>query len=564
MGRLLTGSLIVALLFIVAGCDDSPEQTPQPMARATILIDGGDIITGDDAVPVVGAIAVGANGTVLATGASRADVSELLADDVTVIDLAGATAYPGFTDSHMHLVGVGERELSLNLEGLSGVAELQARLAARVALAEPGEWVVARGWIETHWEPAVFPTRADLDAVAPANPVVLERADGHALVANSRALAAGGVTADRPDPFGGAILRNAGGELTGMLVDNARTLVTRMIPNTAEIPLDRALDAGIARSLSMGWSSLHIADATPALADALISRCRAGALPLRTVLAVEVTPDNMDGLLAYVVAHREGCAGRVQIAAIKVSVDGALGSRGAALLVPYADADNDGLLMWTEGDLDHVYAAARDAGLQVWTHAIGDRANRWVLDRYEHALAGDTARRWRIEHAQHLSEQDIPRFAALGVIPSMQPSHAIGDLHFAPGRVGMARLAYAYAWRSVLDSGAIIPAGTDAPVEAGDPRVEYYAAIARADLQGYQGEGWHPEQAMTREQALAALTRWPAYAAFREGELGCLMPGCRADLTVLGGDLLTVPASEIPDVPVLMTIVDGAIVWEKD
>ena len=393
---------------------------------------------------------------------------------------------------------------------------------------------------------------------------MLERADGHAVVANSVALAAGGVVAGRPDPFGGAILHDADGEPTGMLTDHATTLVERMIPADAGIPIRRALDVGIARSLSLGLTTLHVAGSSLAVIEELLLRCRAGELPIRIVDAVRVVPATIDETLAFVAANRDGCGDRVQINALKVSVDGALGSRGAALLEPYADAEGEGYLTWTEADLDRVYAAAAAEGLQVWTHAIGDRANRWVLDRYEIALAGRTDHRWRIEHAQHLSEQDIPRFSQLGVIPSMQASHAIGDLHFASRRLGQDRLATAYAWRQLIDSGAVIPGGSDAPVEVGDPRIEFYAAVARADLSGFQGEGWHPESAMTREEAMRSLTTWPAYAAFQEGRAGCLWLGCRADLTVLGGDIMTLPLEDIPSVPVIMTIVGGEVVYRAD
>jgi predicted amidohydrolase YtcJ len=553
------GLVIVSTLILMA-CHADPGPSATARADAAVLISGGTIYTLDAERPVVGAILVDADGRVIALGETRDDFSRYLCC-VEEIDLGGAVAYPGFADSHMHLQGVGERELTLNLEGVTGIADLQQRVAARVALAEPGEWITGRGWIETHWSPQAFPTRRDLDAVAPDHPVVLGRADGHAVVANSMALAAGGVVSGRPAPFGGAILTDAEGVPNGMLTDNAMALVRRMIPTTAAIPASRSLDAGISRSLALGLTSLHVAGSTTEVSAELLRRCRADELPIRIVDAIEVEPTTIDAVLAFVAENRAGCDDRVQIAGLKVSVDGALGSRGAALLEPYADDPSNGYLTWTEADLDRVYAAAAAQGLQVWTHAIGDRANRWVLDRYELALAGDTTRRWRIEHAQHLTEQDIPRFSELGVIPSMQPSHAIGDLHFAPRRLGFARLTTAYAWRSLIDAGSVIPIGSDAPVEVGDPRIEFYAAIARADLTGYHGEGWHAEQAMTREEALRGLTRWSAYSVFQDGAAGCLSPGCGADLTVLGGDIMTLPPEQIPGVPVVMTIVGGEVVY---
>jgi predicted amidohydrolase YtcJ len=553
------------LMMSVTACSEEPavDELVSPQV-ATVLIQGGTIYTNTDDQPTAGVLAISMAGTVMAIGQTREEVEHLFIGDPTIIDLQGGVAFPGFADSHMHLQSVGERELTLNLEGVSGIPELQQRLADRIALAEPGEWIIGRGWIETHWEPPEFPTRYDLDAVSPDHPVILERADGHAVVANSRALAAGAVVADRPDPFGGAILRDADGVPTGMLVDNAISLVDRMIPPSSEIPVARALDAGITRSLSLGLTTLHVAGSYMDVTEELLRRCQSDELPIRIVDAVFVEPDEIDEVLAFVDANRAGCADRLQINAIKVQVDGALGSRGAALLAPYADADTDGLLMWEEADLDRLFAAAAAAEIQIWTHAIGDRANRWVLDRYEIALEGREDHRWRIEHVQNLAVEDLPRFAELGVIPSMQASHAIGDLYFAPRRLGQERLAGAYAWRDLVDSGVVIAGGSDAPVEVGDPRIEFYAAVARADLNGFQGDGWHPEQALSREEALAMLTTWSAYSVFQDGQVGCLGLGCRADLTVLAGDLMTLPLAEIPTTPVIMTIVGGEVVWARD
>jgi predicted amidohydrolase YtcJ len=538
---------------------------------AHTLVIGGPIHTGDPEMPVVQALALGRGGRVMAVmeevqSVDQAidELSYILVGSPRVIDLEGDHAYPGFTDAHMHLQSVGERELTLNLEGSASIEEVQERLAARVALAEPGEWIVGRGWIETHWSTPRFLNRDDLDAVAPDHPVVLERSDGHALVANSRALAAGAIVAGRPDPFGGSILRDEAGEPTGMLTDNAMNLVTRMIPSSAEISLERALDAGIQRSLSMGLTTVHIAGASIEVAEELIARCHRGEYSIHSVIAVEAYPDTIDEVLAYVTENRYECVDQITMGAIKVSVDGALGSRGAALLEPYADADGEGYLTWTEEDLARIFSGAADAGLQIWTHAIGDRGNRIVLDAYERWLVDREDHRWRIEHAQHLSPEDLPRFAELGVIPSMQPSHAIGDLHFAPQRLGQERLAGAYAWRDLLDSGVVIPAGSDAPVEIGDPRIEFYAAVTRRDLSGFSGEGWHPEQAMTRAEALMALTAWPAYASFNEGRHGCLVPSCHGDITVVDADLMEIAEEDILSVTIVATIVDGELRYVRE
>src|SRR5690606_28053503 len=399
-------------------------------------------------------------------------------------------------------------------------------------------------------------------------PDALPISDGHALVANSRALALAGIDRDTEAPFGGEILRDKNGEPTGMLVDHAMTLVTRVM-QPGRVDAAEALITGARRSAELGWTSVQNAgtDWTEAM---LLRRLVAdGRIRIRIYNAVEGPGENAGKLL------REGPVvglydGRFTLRGIKVSIDGALGSRGAALLEPYADADTRGLITERAEDLLPMYRTALQKGVQVETHAIGDRANRFVLDLYEQVFREVPAEkrrlaepRWRIEHAQILAAEDIPRFARLGIIPSMQFSHAIGDLHFAPARLGESRLAGAYAWRSLLDTGIMIAGGTDAPVEKGDPRIESYAAVARRDLEGYQDAGWHPEQALSREEALRSLTLWPAYAAFEEGERGTIEPGKRADFTIYGEDLMAVPLERIPEVPLFMTVVGGEIVYRN-
>jgi len=547
-GLLFAGSLLTAC---------STGEPPQ------LVLTGGTIHTLDAEQTVAEAVAV-RDGRIVAVG-DATEVLQLIGEGTQVIDLEGAFVYPGFTDSHMHLRGVGERELAFNLEGVSGISELQERLAAEVAKREPGEWVLGRGWIETHWQPSRFPTRADLDAVAPQNPVALTRADGHALVANSRALEMAGIDARTEAPFGGEILRDPEGEPAGMLVDNAMGLLSDVMPESAVEPR-RALITGAERSAGLGWTGVQIAGNDWDEAMLLRKLSKDGAIPVRIYNAVRGPSRSAQQLLEKGVLVGEA-GGMFTLRTIKVSVDGALGSRGAALLDEYADAETTGLITWRADELLPLYESALRKGVQVETHAIGDRANRFVLDLYEQAFASVPVKerkvhppRWRIEHAQILAESDIPRFAELGVIPSMQASHAIGDLHFAPKRLGDDRLAGAYAWRRLRDTGVIIPGGSDAPVEQGDPRIEYYAMVARRDLSGEQGENWHPEQALSREEALLSLTLWPAYAAFEENERGSIETGKRADFTVLGNDITTIEVDEIPSTPIVMTIVNGRIV----
>jgi len=430
---------------------------------------------------------------------------------------------PGLTDAHYHLRGVGERELTLNLAGARSLAELQAQLQAWAEAHPDAAWITGRGWIETHYDPSVFPARQDIDAAVPDRPVYLTRADGHAGIANTKALAVAGIDRDTEAPFGGEILKDAEGEPTGMLIDHAQALLQRHIPAGGRPDTKEALRVGGEVAARQGWATLHTIVDDWAEVEALRALYREERMPVRNYVAVRWPSDGADDLLGRgpIVGEFDG---RLTIRAIKINFDGALGSRGAALLAPYADdPGNTGLLTHTPEELAPVLERALRNGIQVWTHAIGDRANRLILDLYEAAFAAVPVEeravpepRWRIEHAQHLTAEDIPRFAELGVIASMQPSHAIGDLHFAPSRLGLERLRYAYAWRDLLDAGVIVIGGSDAPVEVGDPHIEFHAAITRTDLDGYSGDGWHPEQRVSWEEAVKMFTTWAAYAAFED------------------------------------------------
>jgi len=487
-----------------------------------------------------------------------------------VVDLKGATVVPGMTDSHCHLMGIGQREMTLNLEGTTSLEDFLSKVKARVDEAKPGEWITGRGWIETFWKPPVFPTRGDLDRVSAKNPVFLDRADGHGAVVNSAALKIAGIDRNTPNPFGGEISKDKDGEPNGMLLDNAQELVTRHIPETTIADAEQAVMLGVKRSIELGWSQIH--DAGGSYGDISIYRklYQEGKIKLRIYKAVHGPSENAEQLL------REGPTvgaydGRFTLRTIKVVFDGALGSRGAALLEPYTDKpETAGFLTVKEEEMLPMLIEALGRGIQIETHAIGDRANRGTLDLYEKAMAAVPLAerkirnpRWRVEHAQIVNPVDIPRFARLGVIPSMQPSHAIGDLHFAPSRLGIKRLGGAYAWQSFIKSGSIIAAGSDAPVERGEPMIEFYAAVARRDQKGFSGEGWHPEQAVTREQALKMFTIWPAYAAFEEKVKGTIEPGKFADLTVLSADIMKIGAPEILRTRCVMTVIGGEIVYES-
>ena len=535
-------------------------------APAGLVFKNANVHTVNDRQPHAEAIAV-KDGRIVFVG-SNAEAATHEAG-VRVVDLRGRTVVPGLTDAHYHLSGVGEREMTLNLEGTTSLEDFLARVKARVDQAKPGEWVTGRGWIETFWQSQIFPTRWDLDKVSPNNPVYLTRADGHGAVANSAAIRLARVARNTPNPFGGEIMRDKEtGEANGMFLDNAQSLITKHIPAGKPEDDERALLLGVQRSLELGWTQVHIPGNSFREVELIQKLYRQGKIKLRIYNAVRGPGADTKRLLAEG-PTLDAFGGRFANRGIKVSFDGALGSKGAALLENYSDYDTAGFLKWREEDLLPMFEEALRQGVQVWTHAIGDRANREILDLYEKAFQRVPASerkvkepRWRVEHAQVVSASDIPRFAKLGIIPSMQPSHAIGDLHFAGSRLGLKRLEGAYAWQSFLKAGSIIAGGSDAPVERGEPMIEFYAAIARKDLKGFSGNGWHPEQALSREQALKMFTMGAAYAAFEENVRGSIEVGKLADFTVLSQDIMKIPEAEVLKTTCVMTVVNGEVVYD--
>ncbi len=551
--------LALSSLLVAATC--------RAAAPADTLFINGNIYTANEKQPRAEAIAV--TGDRITFVGSNDEARKLSGKETRVIDLAGKTVLPGLTDAHCHIFGIGEREMNLNLEGTNTRDEFLAKVKERAAKAKPGEWITGRGWIETFWDPPHFPTAADLDAIAPENPLFLGRADGHAAVANTAALRIAGITADTPSPFGGEILKDkATGAPTGMLLDKAMELVEKHIPAPTTADKEQALALAAEREIELGWCQVHNAGSDLAEIEIMRRSYARGKLNLRIYNAVSGPGEPADRLLADDARVGE-YGGRFTQRSIKFYADGALGSRGAALLEKYADADTSGFFTNKPEDLRPAFEQALRRGIQVQTHAIGDRANRLVLDLYADVFKAVPPNerkvrepRWRIEHAQVISPPDIPRFTQLEVIASMQPSHAISDLFFAPSRLGSERLAGAYAWQSVIKSGAVIAAGSDAPVERGEPMIEFYAAVARKSLKGESKEGWHPEQAVSREQALKMFTVWPAYAAFEEKDKGTIEVGKLADLTVLSADIMKIPEPEILKTRCVMTVIGGEVVFE--
>lgn len=500
---------------------------------------------------------------------SNQDVQKWISPHTQVIDLESKTVTPGLIDSHYHFQGVGKREYDLNLDGCTSLEELLARLQNWTAARPAGEWLTGRGWMEEDWPVKQFPTRRDLDRVAADWPVYLNRADGHMAVVNSKALEIAGITRATLNPPGGGILKDSNGEPNGLLVDRAMGLVTKHIPTSSrEFQEKYAIKANDV-ALAYGLTTIHDAGSGWETINLWKSLYGQDKMQIRIYGYIRGPGADVDTLLHG--APEIGLFNnRLTIRGIKISADGALGSRGAALLEKYSDENTAGLILFGDDEIYPVIKTATEKGLQMAIHAIGDRANRKVLDFYEQALNEVPAEarkirapRHRIEHAQIVEPSDLLRFAKLGVLPSMQPSHAIGDLHFAIRRLGLERMSGAYAWRTLIDLGNIIPGGSDAPVEEGNPMIEFYAAVTRKDTTGFSAEGWHPELKMTRLEALKSLTLWGAYAAFEEDLKGSIEVGKLADFAVLDRDLMTEPEESLFRIQNVMTIVGGKVVYDR-
>lgn len=536
-------------------------QTATPVAD--YIISGGAIYTAENANPTVEAVAV--QGDTIIFAGNMADAQVLVGPNTKMISLNGATLFPGFVDAHAHLSSIGVRELLLNLEGAQSLTAFKEGIK-RYAENTDAAVITGRGWIETHWPEGRFPTRWDIDEVVSDRPVILGRADGHALVANSAAIAAAGITGDTEAPSGGDILKNALGEPTGVFVDAAMPLVRAIVPAPTQEEVVEQLTVGAKVYADYGWTGLHNMSVSWQEVEILEEQDQNGTLPIRVYNSINAN----DAGTLFANGASVSDNGLVVTRAIKLYMDGALGSRGAALLEPYNDAQTLGLVLSDPTVVKPLLQRALREGVQINMHAIGDRGNRQLLDWFQEAFERVPATeravavpRWRDEHTQIVNPEDMGRFAELGVIPSMQPSHAIGDLHFAADRLGEDRLQGAYPWASLLETGVIIAGGSDAPVERGDPLIEFYAATARRDLNGFQGDNWHPEEALTREQTLKMFTLWPAMASFAEDSLGSIAVGKKADFTAFDTNLMTADEADIPKGKAVLTMVGGKIAMNK-
>lgn len=510
-------------------------------------------------------------------------------DAKAVVDLGGKAVFPGFIDAHAHFLSLGVARMTVDLVGTRSEQEASQRVEERVGRVAEGIWIRGRGWDQNDWPSKRFPRHDVLDRAAPNNPVYLVRVDGHAAWVNQAALDLAGITRETPDPYGGKILRESDGTPTGVLIDSAKALVFNIVPPFSDEEGEVAMEKAIEECLRDGLTTIH--DMGVDTTDILLYKkfIDEGKFPMRVYGAIAgAVGEPWKTFLSSgpVVGYGNH---QLTIRALKLYVDGALGSRGAALIEPYSDdPENRGLTLTSEEDLQKAVDDALQNGFQVCTHAIGDRGNNIILNVYERALKRYPTHdhRLRVEHAQVLAPEDIPRFKELSVIPSMQPTHCTSDMYWAEARLGPKRVRGAYAWRSLRETGVVIPGGSDFPVEDPNPLFGIYAAVTRQDQQGmprnsedirkyfdissegitdpsaFDG-GWYAGQKLTREEAVRSFTSWAAWAGFEEKLKGTLEEGKLADFVVLSSDIMQIPANEIPHVAVETTVVGGKHVFQR-
>jgi predicted amidohydrolase YtcJ len=549
--------LLVALLAVLS----LGQATPVP----DLILHNARIYTLDAKRPTAEAIAI--RGDQIARVGTNAEVLALRAPATRVIDVSGGTIIPGLHDAHAHFTGLGASMQSIELRGTTSYEQVVGLVRQRASSARPGEWIVGRGWDQNDWPEKQWPTHDLLSAASPNNPVYLTRVDGHAGLANRRAMDLAGVNEATTDPSGGRLIRGSANQPSGVLIDTAQTLVSSKIPPVSDAQLEEQILLADRETRRLGLTSVHDAGTDGRTVEAYKRLIDAGRLKTRLYVMLRgplpVLQQAFDNgpIVNYGNHH-------LAVRAIKVVADGALGSRGAAMLEPYSDEPGTTGLLTTPPD--EVYAqtlAASKAGFQTAIHAIGDRANRLVMDIFERVqreVPGSRALRMRNEHTQILDRADIPRFAALNVIASMQPTHATSDMPWVPARIGRERMEEgAYVWRMLMSAGATMASGSDFPVELPNPMLGFYAAITRQDPMGQPASGWMPGERMTREEALVSFTRNAAFAAHAETRLGTLEAGKLADLVVLSRDIMRVAPPEILTTTVRMTIVGGEIVYSS-
>lgn len=531
-------------------------------ARVETVFYNARIYTMDSGAPEARAIAVG-GGKVLAVGGND-EVMQRAGMSAARIDLQGHTVLPGLIDAHAHFLGYAKNMMRIDLVGTKSFEEIVEKVARRSGKLGPGKWIEGRGWDQNDWSQTRFPHRSEIDAVAPENPVYLIRICGHAAVVNSAALYLAHITCETPDPTGGKILRDGDGEPTGILVDDAMELVSEIIPPLSRKDKKQLLVEAAHRCLAVGLTGVHEMGISSETVSIYRELCAEEAFPFRITAYFKYDATDLDSVLdegtirGYADDH-------FSLVGVKHYIDGSLGARSAALLDDYSDEPgNRGILIVEPDQLYRSITKCQEKGFQATVHAIGDRGNRIVLDVYERVLSehpGENPRH-RIEHAQIVSLTDIPRFASLGVIPSMQFTHCTSDMPWAGERLGQERLEGAYAWRYFLSAGCRVPGGSDFPVESINPFLGIYAAVTRKDLDGNPPEAWSPEQSLTIAEAVRAFTADAAYAVHEEDIKGALARGKLADFIVLSDDVMSIAPEAIPRIKVLATVLGGEIVYD--
>ncbi len=527
-----------------------------------MLLVNGTIYTLDANNSVASAVAIEGN-HIVGIGTTHELVSSY--PSAPTLDLHGKTVLPGLIDGHAHMYGLGQLMQSVILIGVSSPQEAARRLHERLLETPRGQWVYGRGWDQNMWPEKSFPTAAVLDSVSPDNPVVLIRIDGHAIWTNTRAMELAGVSGKTADPPGGKIIRHADGTPTGVFIDNARDLIENVVPPPSKMEIEQSIIRAARECVKYGLTEVFDMGIDSNGVDVYMKLADEDSLPLRIYAAIGGPSPAWDRWKTRgpLIGYGDGM---LTIRALKMYEDGALGSRGAALVEEYSDDPGNRGLTMNDSLLEPEIRSAVEHGFQPCTHAIGDRANHIVLDVYEKVLKsgppGDV--RPRIEHAQVLLPEDIGRFKALGVLPSMQPIHATSDMPWAEARLGPERIRSAYAWRSILRTGSVIIGGSDFPNDNINPLWGIYAAITRMDQYGYPPGGWYPDECMSRQEAVRAYTQWAAYGGFQEKMKGTLEIGKLADLTVLSKDIFKIPPPEILSTTADLTMVNGKIVYQRN
>jgi len=525
-----------------------------PLKQADLILTNGVIFTVDEAFSTAEAIAI-REGRILAVGSAREILGTYTAPEVT--DLKGQYVYPGWIDAHCHFFGYGMNFRSADLTGTTSPEEI-IRILESGQSSSPGQWVTGRGWDQNDWEVKRFPDRALLDARFPDTPVLLRRVDGHAAWVNTRALEMAGITSSTRVEGGAVLLEN--GIPTGILVDNAIDLVDRLVPPPTREEVVQALRQAEQNCFAVGLTSVQDAGLGLGTVELIDSLYRAGGLKIRMNTWLSPTEENF----SHFVSQGPVQTDHLTVNTIKLFADGALGSRGARMRESYSDdPGNKGLFVTPLAELEQYCHSAYDNGFGVATHAIGDAANRAVLEMYAGILGGKNDRRWRVEHAQVIAPEDFHYFGEFSIVPSVQPTHATSDMYWAEERLGPERMEGAYAYRSLLKENGWIADGSDFPVESINPLYGFYAAVVRKDQAGYPDGGFMPDQALSRMEALRAMTIWAARAGFEEQLKGSLEPGKLADLVVTDRDLMSAPDNELFRIQVLATYSGGELVYQK-